>query len=249
MENGSVFTLNNKKILVTGASSGIGKVIAQELSKQGAILVLSGRNKARLEKTLNLLSGHGHKISICDITSPEDLDKLSSESEVFDGIIFCAGIINYMPAKYLDTQTFDDIINVNFKSQILLYQQLHKKKKIKKGASLVFISSVSALCGVAGTLAYSASKAAINSSVRVLATELSKLKIRVNSISPGLIDTPLLEVQELDQNSLNKELSKYPLGKGNAIDIANASIFLLSDASRWITGIDLIVDRGYLLKI
>lgn len=247
MEN-SPFSLKDKRILVTGASSGIGKVIAQQLSYQGSILVITGRNQTRLKETFDSLHGDNHKMISADVTITEDLDKLVTINEILDGVVFCAGIIDYMPVKHINIDSLNKILDVNFKSQILLYQQLHINKKINKGASLVFISSVSSLSGVAGTLAYSASKAAISSSVRVLASELAKLRIRVNSISPGLVETPLLETTNLDQNPLDLDKMKYPLGTGEAIDIANASIFLLSDASRWITGIDLVVDGGYMLR-
>ena len=247
MEN-SPFSLKDKRILVTGASSGIGKVIAQQLSYQGAILVITGRNQTRLKETFDSLHGDNHKMISADVTITEDLNKLATINEILDGVVFCAGIIDYMPAKHINLDSLNKTLNVNFKSQIVLYQQLHINKRINKGASLVFISSVSSLSGVAGTLAYSASKAAITSSVRVLASELAKLRIRVNSISPGLVETPLLETTNLDQNPLDLDKIKYPLGTGEAIDIANASIFLLSDASRWITGIDLVVDGGYMLR-
>lgn len=244
----SPFSLKDKKILVTGASSGIGKVIAQQLSYQGAILVITGRNQTRLKETFESLNGDNHKMISADVTITEDLNKLVTINEILDGVVFCAGIIDYMPAKHINLDSLNKTLDVNFKSQIVLYQQLHLNKKINKGASLVFISSVSSLSGVAGTLAYSASKAAISSSVRILASELAKLRIRVNSISPGLVETPLLETIKLDQNPLDLDKKKYPLGTGEAIDIANASIFLLSDASRWITGIDLVVDGGYMLR-
>ncbi len=247
MEN-SPFSLKDKRILVTGASSGIGKVIAQQLSYQGAILVITGRNQKRLIETFDSLHGDNHKMISADVTITEDLNRLAAINEILDGVVFCAGIIDYMPAKHINLDFLNKILDVNFKSQIALYQQLHINKRINKGASLIFISSVSSLTGVAGTLAYSASKAAITSSVRVLASELAKLKIRVNCISPGLVETPLLETTNLDLNPLDLDKMKYPLGTGEAIDIANASIFLLSDASRWITGIDLIVDGGYMLK-
>nr|WP_320038361.1 SDR family oxidoreductase [uncultured Bacteroides sp.] len=247
MEN-SPFSLKDKRILVTGASSGIGKVIAQQLSYQGAILVITGRNQKRLIETFDSLHGDNHKMISADVTITEDLNRLAAINEILDGVVFCAGIIDYMPAKHINLDSLNKTLDVNFKSQIVLYQQLHINKRINKGASLVFISSVSSLSGVAGTLAYSASKAAITSSVRVLASELAKLRIRVNSISPGLVETPLLETTNLDQNPLDLDKMKYPLGTGEAIDIANASIFLLSDASRWITGIDLVVDGGYMLR-
>ena len=242
------FTLNNKKVLVSGASSGIGKVISKKLSEQGASLIITGRDETRLQETLISLEGENHTLILADLTKKDDLQKLALDCEQLDGVIFCAGIIHYMSAKQLDLSSLEDIFNINFKSQIALYQQLHINKRIKQNASLVFISSVSALSAVPATLAYSASKAAINSAVKVLASELSKLRIRVNSISPGLVETPLIEKTVLSKEAFEKTILKYPLGAGKAEDIANAAVFLLSDASRWITGIDLIVDGGYMLR-
>jgi NAD(P)-dependent dehydrogenase (short-subunit alcohol dehydrogenase family) len=242
------FTLNNKKVLVSGASSGIGEIISKKLSDQGASLIITGRDETRLQETLISLKGENHKLILADLTKKDDLQTLVLDCEQLDGVVFCAGIIHYMSAKQLDLSSLEELFNINFKSQIALYQQLHINKKIKKNASLVFISSVSALSAVPATLAYSASKAAINSSVRVLASELSKLGVRVNSISPGLIETPLLENTFLNKEVFEKNAAKYPLGPGKGEDVANAAIFLLSNASRWITGIDLIVDGGYMLR-
>ncbi len=242
------FTLNNKKILVSGASSGIGKIISKKLSEQGASLIITGRDKLRLQETLVSLKENNHKLILADLTKKDDLQKLAIDCEQLDGVVFCAGIIHYMSAKQLDISSFEDLFNINVKSQIALYQQLHINKRIKQNASLVFISSVSALSAVPATLAYSVSKASINSAVRVLASELSKLGIRVNSISPGLVETPLLEKSVVSKEVFGKTILKYPLGPGKAEDIANAVVFLLSNASRWITGIDLIVDGGYMLR-
>ncbi|MDD2263002.1 MAG: SDR family NAD(P)-dependent oxidoreductase [Anaerolineaceae bacterium] len=242
------FSLHNKKILVTGASSGIGKIIAEKLSEKGATLTITGRNELRLRTTLENLNGESHQSLIADLTNSTELQSLAEKTDRLDGVVFCAGIVQYMPVKHLNLSSFDEIFDVNFKSQIALYQQLHSKKKISQHASLVFISSISAVSAVPATLAYATSKAAINSAVRILASELSKLGVRVNSISPGLIETPLLENTFLNKEVFEKNAVKYPLGPGKCEDVANAVIFLLSDASRWITGTDLIVDGGYMLR-
>jgi len=242
------FATKNKRILVTGASSGVGKIISGKLSKQGASLIITGRDETRLRDTLISLEGENHQLILADLTKKEDLQRLSINCEQLDGVVFCAGIINYMSTKQLDLSSLEELFNINFMSQIALYQQLHLNRRIKQNASLVFISSISALSAVPATLAYSASKAAINSAVKVLASELSKLGVRVNSISPGLIETPLLENTFLNKEVFEKNAAKYPLGPGKCEDVANAAIFLLSDASRWITGIDMIVDGGYMLR-
>lgn len=248
MHQENIFSLKGKSILITGASSGIGSVVAKMAAGYGATLIITGRNKQRLQETYNNLAGSGHRFICADLTKKEDLDVLALSVDQLDGIVFGAGVIDYMIAKNIDTQAMEEVLDVNYKSQISLYQQLHLNKKIKKGASMVFISSVSALAAVPATLAYAASKAAINSSVRILASELAKLAIRVNSISPGLIESPMLEKSVIGNEYMEDNKSKYPLGPGKPEDVAYAAVFLLSDASRWITGINMIVDGGYMLK-
>lgn len=242
-----LFSLEGKTILVTGASSGIGKAIAVRLAAQGAALVITGRNEARLHQTVDSLQPGNHLAMTADLTRPEDVDRLATTAGSLDGVVFCAGAIEYMSARQMDPMKMQGVLDINFNAQIALYQALHRNKKLHKGASLVFIASVSAYAAVPATLAYAASKAAILSAVRVLASELSKFRIRVNGISPGLIRTSLLETAALDEEILAQNEAKYPLGMGEAEDVANAAVFLLSDASKKITGIDLVVDGGYLL--
>ena len=245
----SPFSLEGKTILVTGASSGIGRVVAISSSYNGAKVVITGRNKNRLNETYDHLSeNESHSIITADLNSLEDIDKLSESMPVLDGVVFCAGVIEYVPAKQISIEGLDAIMGINFKSQIMLYKALHNKRKIAKNSSLVFISSISAQTATPATLAYAASKAAIVSSVRVLASELSKLRIRVNSVSPGLVKTPLLEKSEIEKEKFAENEARYPLGLCDAEDVANAVIFLLSDASKKITGTDIVVDGGYLLK-
>ena len=245
----SSFLLEGKAILVTGASSGIGQVIAISLSRNGAKVIITGRNKSRLDETYDRLSkNESHSIVTADLNSMEDIDKLSESVPVLDGVVFCAGAIEYVPAKQISIEGLDSIMGINFKSQIMLYKALHSKRKIAKNSSLVFIASISSQMATPATLGYTASKAAIVSSVRVLASELSKLGVRVNSISPGLVKTPLLENSIVEMEKFAENEARYPLGLCDAEDIANAAIFLLSDASKKITGTDLIVDGGYLLK-
>ena len=245
----SPFSLEGKTILVTGASSGIGHAIAISLSFNGAKVVITGRNKERLIATNDCLSKHvTHFLITADLTQEDEIEKLSEEIPVLDGIVFCAGVIEYTPAKQITIESIDSVMNINFKSQIMLYKALHSKRKIAKKSSLVFISSIAAKMATPATLVYAASKAAINSAIRVLASELSKMKIRVNSISPGLVKTPLLENSSIEREIMIENETRYPLGLCEVEDIANASIFLLSNASKKITGTDLIVDGGYLLK-
>lgn len=245
-----MFSFENKNILVTGASSGIGKCIALLLSQQGANVIITGRNGSRLQNTFDSLcnKNNAHKQIIAELTNNSEVNALAEQIPQLNGVVFCAGAIDYTPAKQINEEKIANIFKINFDSQILLYQALHLNKKLEKRCSLVFISSVSALSGVPATLLYAASKAAITASVRVLASELSKFKIRVNSISPGLIKTPLLNNDKLNDDTMAANEAKYPLGMGEVSDIANATIFLLSDEACRITGIDLVVDGGYMLK-
>jgi len=242
-----LFSLQGKHILVTGASSGIGKAIALCLSKQGAKLIITGRNASRLKETFDALEGSNHLQYISDLTDKTSLDVLVASLPPLHGVVFCAGMIDYMSAKQINVDAMRKLMETNFDSQIALYQALHLQKKLSKGASLVFISSVSAQTAVPATLSYAASKAALNAGVRVLASELAKFKIRVNSISPGLVETPLLEHENMDADSLKQNEAKYPLGLGKPEDVAHAVCFLLSDEACWITGTDLVIDGGYLL--
>jgi len=245
----SPFSLAGKNILVTGASSGIGQAIALALSHNGAKVAITGRNKERLTATYECLSkNETHLITTADLNQKDEIDKLSEAMPILDGVVFCAGAIEYIPAKQITVESFNFIMDINFKSQIMLYKALHNKRKFAKKSSLVFISSISAQTATPATLVYAASKAAIVTSVRVLASELSKLKIRVNSISPGLVKTPLLENQGVEKEKFAENEVRYPLGLCEVEDVANAAIFLLSDASKKITGTDIVVDGGYLLK-
>ncbi len=247
----SIFNIKNKTILITGATSGIGLEISKEFKKIGANLNLLGRNKKKLnniELDLKNIKKNNSSFKLIKGDLTQDLDLIAAEVDNLDGIVFNAGIVDYKPLKFLDESELIELFNTNYFSSIFLLKKLIKQDKINYGASIVFISSLSASLGVPGTLAYSASKASINSSVRVLASELSRKKIRVNSIAPGLIKTPLIENEIFNNEKLMEEKSKYPLGLGNAKDVVYSSQFLLSDASRWITGIVLELNGGFKLK-
>lgn len=239
--------LQGKHILLTGASSGIGSKIAEILDKEGAILTLVGRNTNRLSETLSRLQGQ-HKIISCDLTNPSEVDDLINQASSLNGIVFCAGINEFTPAKFIKQEKIDAIFQTNYFSQILLVQKLLKKKLIQKGASLVFISSVSSLMGVPGTMLYAASKAAMNSSVKVLASELASQKIRANAICPGIVKTPMIGNTNISEEQFLEQEKLYPLGLGDPEDVANAVTFHLSDKSRWLTGNIMILDGGYSLQ-
>lgn len=241
--------LSGKHLLITGASSGIGRSTSILCAQLGATLIISGRNEQRLNDTLVSLSGEGHRAICCDQTQERDITNMVESLPMLDGIVYCAGIQETCLAKNVDGQVWDKLMNTNFRSTVLLNSQILKKKKLKKNSSVVFISSVTAFrCAEIGNAIYSSSKAAISSYSRVLALELAPRHIRVNTVSPGMIRTPLLEQLDISQEQLSNDEHNYPFGYGNPEDVANTVVFLLSDATRWMTGADILLDGGLTLK-
>jgi NAD(P)-dependent dehydrogenase (short-subunit alcohol dehydrogenase family) len=243
------FTLENKTVLVTGASSGIGKAVAVESSKIGATLIITGRNEQRLRDTFNSLNGHGHKQIIADLQNQGDLLKLIEEMTELEGIVHCAGIVNHVPFQFINRSKLENIFSINFMNPALLTQQLIEKKLIKKGASIVFISSVSGVyCSSFAGSMYSATKGAINGLIKGMALDLSGRLIRVNTICPGMIETSILEDGRITRDQLEEDRKRYPLKRyGKPEEVAYATIYLLSDASAWVTGSNLLIDGGYTL--
>lgn len=240
--------LGGKHILVTGASSGIGRVIAQFISNEGGRVALLARNKERLEAVFHSLNGDSHSFTCCDLNDNEKMQDTISQIDNVDGVVFCAGINEFIPIKFIKQEKINSIFQTNYFSQISLIRTLLKKKKINKGASLVFISSISSLMGVPGTLLYSASKAAVNSTVKVLAVELSGQKIRANAICPGIVRTPMLGSTNISEEQFLEQEKQYPLGIGTPEDVAEAAVFHLSDKSKWLTGNIMILDGGFSLQ-
>ena len=242
------FTLGGKTILVTGASSGIGKAIAIESSKMGANVIITGRNEERLKKTYYLLKGSGHGLIVADLSVKEDIERLHKELPVIDGLVNCAGLTIPKPFKFLSENDFKSVIGVNFEAPFILTKNIVKSKKISKGGSIVFISSISGVkvSYVAGSI-YSASKGAINGLCKGLAVELAP-NIRVNTVIPGMIDTNILSGGEITDKQLEDDIQRYPLKRyGKPEEVAFAVIYLLSDAATWITGSNLLIDGGYTL--
>lgn len=241
-------SLTGKHILVTGASSGMGKVFARMIAAEGAVVSLLARNEERLTQALSSLKGEGHKVFVCDLTDDEQIKKVASELSPIDGAVFCAGINDYVPLKFVNQSKIEPIFKTNFYSQVILTQSLVKKKQINKGASLVFISSLSSKLGVPGTLLYASSKAALDSAVRVMAAEMAPQGIRVNSICPGIVKTEMLSGTNISEEQFVEQEKEYPLGLGTPEDVGYAVLFHLSDGSRWLTGQSMIIDGGYSLK-
>lgn len=249
----SPFSLEGKIILVTGSSSGIGRGIAVECSKMGAQLILTGRDVNRLDETLNMLEGDGHQIIQADISKQEEIERLVSEVPVLDGCVLCAGIPQVCPVKYFKRHDIEDIFNVNAIAPIMITTGLLKKKKINRGASIVLIEAIVGIfVGSKGDVSYNASKAALNGFLKGAALELAGQGIRVNAINPGLVPTNILNLNNkmFEENQLTNNLvGNYPLKRlGKPEDIAYGAVYLLSDASSWVTGTNLVIDGGFILN-
>lgn len=247
------FSLEGKTILVTGASSGIGRGIAIECSKMGAKLILNGRNIDRLKETIGMLDGEGHQVLAADISKQKEIDGLISDVPVLNGCVLCAGIPQVCPVKHFKRNDIEDILNVNTVAPIMITSGLLKKKKIRKGASVVLIESISGVfVGTKGDVSYNASKAALNGFLKGSALELAGQGIRINAVNPGLVPTNILNLtNEMFAESHHTDImvNSYPLKRyGTPEDIAYGCIYLLSDASSWVTGTNLIIDGGYILN-
>lgn len=236
-----------KHILVTGASSGMGRIFCQMIAKEGATVSLLARNEERLKETLSMMNGDGHQYYVCDLTEEEQIKATIAQLRPLDGVVFCAGINDYVPLKFIKQEKLEKIFQTNYFSQVILTQMLVKKKMVNKNASLVYISSLSSALGVAGTLLYASSKAALNSAVRVIAKELAPQGIRANAICPGIVRTEMLSGTNIDEEAFTKQEADYPLGLGTPEDVGHAVLFHLSDGSRWLTGNCMIIDGGYSL--
>lgn len=242
-------SLNGKTILITGASSGIGRSTAIECSKFGAKVIVIGRNEERLNETLNLLEGDYHCKIIGDLTNHEDLIKIAIECPKLDGLVNNAGIGHTSLIHFIKQEDISKVFQINTFAPILLTKELLKRKKINKGGSIVFISSIAAFNNELGNGLYSASKAAICAYMRSCAKELANKSIRSNAICPGMIETKLIREGALSEDDLEKNKLEYPLKRyGRPEEIAFSTIFLLSDASSWITGTSIVIDGGKLLK-
>ena len=244
------YSLAGKTILVTGASSGIGKVVAQECAKMGASLVISGRNPERLHETFVSLEGGGHIEIVADLLQYEDIESLTGQCPLLDGFSNNAGITKILLLKNLQRKYLEEIMNTNAIAPILLTQLLTKKKKWKKPSSIGFTSAISGnYCVHYGESMFAASKGAVCGFAKGAALDLAAQNIRVNCVTPGVIKTDsLMNSGVLTQEELKEKENYFPLKRfGDPKDVALAVIYLLSDASSWVTGDNLILDGGYTL--
>lgn len=244
------FQLTGKTILVTGASSGIGRATAIECSKLGATLIISARNKTRLEETLNELEGEGHQMILADLAEESQIKNLVEQLPKIDGFSCNAGIVSTNPVAFYKEEEIERIFKTNTFSMMLMTKYLVKMKKLNKGASIVYTASIGNVfsAGIANGV-YGASKCAVDGFMRTAALELAPKKIRCNSVNPGMVETAIIDNNgRITSEQFEADKKKYPLGRyGNPQDIAWAIIYLLSDASSWMTGTALKIDGGITL--
>ena len=239
------FTLEDKTILVTGASSGIGRGIAIACSKMGATVIINGRNEQRLAETMTEMQGEENLSLAADLSDSNSLTGMVSKLPKLDGIVHCAGIGQRVLCKQLQEADLDTMMDVNFKAPVMLQTEILKQKKINKGASIVFIASIASDSPSIGNAVYSASKGAIISYANCLALELAPRLIRVNCILPAMIWTDLILKGGITEEELKEDEKKYPLKRyGKPEDIANLSIYLLSNAAAWMTGSSIKITGG-----
>ncbi len=244
MESFNPFSLKGKSILVTGASSGIGKEIAIACAKMGAVIVLNGRDESRLNETASQMGGN-HIILPKDLLAFDSIPEMVNDLPQLNGIVHCAGINELIPAKLVTEADVDRIMSINFKAPVLLQAEILRQKKLLYKASVVFIASIGSETPIIGNSIYSASKGAIISYSKSLMLELAPRQIRVNCISPGMIWTPLIENDVVSVERLKEDQKKYPLQRyGQPSDVAGLAVYLLSDASEWMTGNNIKISGG-----
>ena len=245
------FSLEGKTILITGASSGIGADTAIECSKMGASVVITGRNEDRLKQTLDQLDvsfGINHQMIVADLMDEADLSALVEQVDCLDGLVNNAGVNRVKPVTFIKQEDLDYVFQNNTCAAVNLTRMLCNKKKLKKKCSIVFTSSVSAFFNAPGRALYAGSKAALTAFMRSFAGELANKGIRANAVHPGLVETKMI-TENLTKEELQNTIKEYPLNRiGKTKDVALAIIYLLSDASSWVTGTSLIVDGGFMLK-
>ena len=249
--NYNPFSLTDKLILVTGASSGIGRAIAIECSKLGARVILTARSRERLSETLSMMERQEiHRFILADLSEANGVEAiLTSMHEKLDGIVSCAGYVETTPIGFIKSESFAKMMQVNFMSPFDMIQALFRSKRINKKASIVFISSISGIyTSLVGNAMYASSKAALTAMAKSMALEFAPKAIRVNCVNPGMVNTHLMDNGIIDKEQLEEDMKKYPLRRyGEPQEIAYAAAYLLSDASSWITGTNLLIDGGYTL--
>lgn len=245
MDTFNPYSLVGKTILVTGASSGIGRGIAVTCSKMGAKVVINGRNEQKLKETLSMMEGEDHVLLFGDLTHKETIISVVDQLPKLDGIVHCAGIGDRILCKNVVESDIDKMMSVNFKAPVMLQTEILKQKKINKSGSIVFVASIANESPSIGNALYSASKGALISYANCLQMEVAPRLIRVNCISPAMVWTDLIIKGGVTEEELKEDEQKYPLKRyGRPEDIANLAVYLLSDASSWMTGSNLKITGG-----
>ncbi len=248
MKDYNPFSLEGKVILITGASSGIGRATAIECSKMGANLIITGRNESRLKEAFHALEGKSeeHQMIVADLTNEEHLKELVAKITYIDGVVLSAGQSALSPILFTKRAKIDNIFEVNFFSQIEIIKSLIKKKKLSRGSSVVFISSIAGHTNnTPANSIYGASKAALTAFMKYCVIEFSSKQIRFNTINPGMVKTPLIETGNYTDEDIERNIQTYPLKRyGKPTEIAHGAIYLLSDAAAWVTGTSLFIDGG-----
>ena len=243
----NAFDLHGKTVLVTGASSGLGKQTAITASEFGARVMITGRNAARLEETFKLLHGDGHQLFLADLTIKADIDRLVAGLPILDGLVHSTGISELSPARFITAEVISRTFSISFEASVLLTAGILKKKKLAKGpSSIVFISSISTRHPFVGGAMYISAKAALEAYARVLALELAARGTRVNCILPAFVRTPMLDetAENFSYEAVEKIEARQLMGLGDPVDVANTIIYYLADASKWVSATNLILGGG-----
>lgn len=231
------FSLEGKSILVTGATSGIGRAVASACAQMGARVHVTGRNVSRLEETASVLGCRAGCAIPADLDNPQNVECLAEQLPALNGIVHCAGIAGRTPCKNITIPELDSAFKTNLYAPVLLQAALLRQKKVCKGASIVLLASRAAASPSVGNAVYSATKGALISYAKCLALELAPRRVRVNCICPGMVWTPMITGGEIDTAHLEEAQSLYPLKRyGKPEDIAYLAVYLLSEASAWMTG-------------
>ncbi|MEI6060480.1 MAG: SDR family oxidoreductase [Bacteroidota bacterium] len=241
-----LFSLQGKTIFVTGASSGIGRQAAIDMSAAGARVIVSGRDQVRLSETMAALHGSENISLLANLLDFESFNSISEQLPLLDGVVYSAGVTSHLPAKFISSDDISQVMQLNYMAPVLLTSALLKKKKVAKGASLVFLSSITTKYPYYGGALYGSSKAALEAYSRVLSIELAAKGIRSNCVSPSFVRTSMVEAsgKTIGNEVLEKFEKMMPLGFGDPSDVSNAIIYLLSDASKWVTGSNMVLGGG-----